>query len=495
MMTQSAEVHVSLPICSLLLFVATPTEEKAIKEAAEKLNLRFRKESALTRYLQSCGLMDDAWIIDGTGNEEVVTIGCSRDSGRVVMGPHGRLGSAAKGVRYLSATGANGIIQVGMAFGIGRKWQELGDVLVSTSLVPYDNRDVEPSSDAPGYVNDYTSTKVEPARLALFERCMREKERTRFDFNVHIGAMLSGAARIHCARYRDELCDTVPHGNDQIIGGEMEGVGLLAASIKSGDPSWCVVKGIGDFADERRNEDIKEGIKVAPQNAAYFVLSAIKNDAEMLSKRGTIMNELEQMLNPPAEAALSPPLRYWKERIKAGDKLLMEVDRSDGMTGLARTKLAVLRWENGKEQPPMQFDWDDELNTGLIGLGVRARDFQEEGARFAFGLRAALRKVERRYGDGYLNAVLVDLLDESGLCNDSELANIRNFVHINSPERSRSYQDCRDLIASEIGGRAIELRDKLRYTPDEIRLVMTKALAIYLDERFSVSSRRQFGLL
>ena len=58
--------------------------------------------------------MEDAWILEGTGKETVAIIGCSRESGNVVMGPHGPLGSAAKGVRYLSATGANGIIQVGM---------------------------------------------------------------------------------------------------------------------------------------------------------------------------------------------------------------------------------------------------------------------------------------------------------------------------------------------------------------------------------------------
>jgi len=77
-----------------------------------------------------------------------------------------------------------------------------------------------------------------------------------------------------------------PHssGSDPIVGGEMEGVGLLAASVRAGDPAWCVVKGIGDFADERRDEDIREGIKVAPQNAAYFVLSGLKNDAAMLTQ-------------------------------------------------------------------------------------------------------------------------------------------------------------------------------------------------------------------
>ena len=283
-MTNSTEASLSLPICTLLLFVATPAEEDALKEAAGKLSLGCRKDDALTKHLRKIGLMDDAWVMEGTGTETVVMIGCSRERGKVVMGPHGRLGSAAKGVRYLSATGAHGILQVGMAFGIERTRQALGDVLVSTALIPYDNRDVKPSSQPPGYINDFTSMRVEPARPALFERCLREKDRTKFNFAVHVGAMLSGAARIHCARFRDELYTTVPHGNDPIVGGEMEGVGLLAASVKADDPAWCVVKGISDFADERRNEDIKEGINVAPHNAAYFALSALKNDAQMLAK-------------------------------------------------------------------------------------------------------------------------------------------------------------------------------------------------------------------
>ena len=89
----------------------------------------------------------------------------------------------------------------------------------------------------------------------------------------------------------------------------------------------------------------------------------------------------------------------------------------------------------------------------------------------------------------------MDLLDESDLCKNGEIAEVRKYVHTNSAERSRSYEDCRNLIANEIGGRAVELRDKLNYKPEEIKAVMTKALAIYLDERFSVGSRRSFGLL
>ncbi len=301
-----AEKPLPWPVCTLLLFVATSTEEDALRVQAAKLGLDFRKDPALRKYFGESGLKDEAWTLGTIGGETVVAVGCSRIRGNPVMGPHGRLGSAAKAVRYLAATGAQGIIQVGMAFGIARGPQKLGDVLVSTSLIPYDKRDVKASPKEPGYIkycgrvvtavglkwpqepgyfNDYSAVEIEPARPALVERCLREKERTTFGFTVHAGAMLSGAARIHCAKFRDELYRTVPHGNEPIVGGEMEGVGLLAAAMKADDPAWCVVKGIGDFADEQRDEDIKTGLSVASGNAAYFVLSSLVNDAKMLAER------------------------------------------------------------------------------------------------------------------------------------------------------------------------------------------------------------------
>jgi hypothetical protein len=205
------------------------------------------------------------------------------------------------------------------------------------------------------------------------------------------------------------------------------------------------------------------------------------------------MNELDKMLEAPSDMALPPVVRFCKSRKEAGDRIEVELYRPNG--GMSRTDLVLHRWEQENEQDPLQVEWDDGVNAGLVDLGIRAIDLHQEGERFALAIRAALRKVERRYGDGYLNAVLVELLDESDLCKNGEIAEVRKCVQINSPEHGRSYQACRELIANEIGGRAVELRDKLEYKPDEIKAVMTKALAIYLDERFSVSSRRRFGLL
>lgn len=111
-MGKVAETELPWPVCSLLLFVATSAEENALLEQAANLGLPCQKDAALTHHFREKGLRDDAWSLGTIGGETVVAIGCSRIKGNPVMGPYGRLGSAAKGMRYLAATGAQGIIHL-----------------------------------------------------------------------------------------------------------------------------------------------------------------------------------------------------------------------------------------------------------------------------------------------------------------------------------------------------------------------------------------------
>ncbi len=93
------------PVCSLLLFLATSAEEDALKEVAKEFGVEYGRDAALTEHFRLFGLGDRAWRLGRIGGETVIAIGASRDRGRAVMGAHGRLGSAAKAVRYLAATG------------------------------------------------------------------------------------------------------------------------------------------------------------------------------------------------------------------------------------------------------------------------------------------------------------------------------------------------------------------------------------------------------
>jgi nucleoside phosphorylase len=257
--------------CSLLLFVATPTEEDSLANAARAKGLTFDliKDPLLGEYV---------WM-GSVGNETVIAIRPVRESGRLVMGSLGRLGSAARAIRFREATGASGIVQLGTAFGIEPTIQRIGDVLISSSLIPYDLRDVLPAREPnEPYRVEYSRATRQPARTALVSLFAREQSRGGRRFGVYVGAMLSGAARIHSQRFRDELVAGVPGGDDPMVGGEMEGVGLLAASTSSDDPVWCVAKGISDFADEDRDRVIAEGRVLAASNAADFVLSALANE-------------------------------------------------------------------------------------------------------------------------------------------------------------------------------------------------------------------------
>jgi adenosylhomocysteine nucleosidase len=213
------------------------------------------------------------------------------------MGSIGLFGTAARAMRLRVATGAQGIVQLGMAFGVDPRHQRPGDVLISTSIIAYDNREIRPARRSrlkrivcgSGYVTDYSQANSEPARPSLVELFRREQRRGGHAFQVFSGAILSGAARIYSTHFRDELVRGVPAGDVSVIGGEMEGVGLLAASTAQDDPIWCVVKGISDFADENRDEVIAAHRPIACRNAATFVLSALLNDAA--ARRGRHSND------------------------------------------------------------------------------------------------------------------------------------------------------------------------------------------------------------
>lgn len=206
------------------------------------------------------------------------------------------------------------------------------------------------------------------------------------------------------------------------------------------------------------------------------------------------MNTLDDMLRSPDDVPQDPVVKWLMARINAGDEISVTFQQDSSSLGSSISGLIVLRKENSVEHVPQIYPWDDDLNAAMIELGIKAIDIQKEGERFARVLRSKLHKVERRYGDGYMNAVLIDLIDESDLGKDGEIGKIRRSIHCNTPERrGQSYKECREAIAIEIGGSAKEIRNKLKYNPDELKLVMDRAIAQYLDERFSITSLRRLG--
>jgi nucleoside phosphorylase len=246
--------------CDLLILVATPTEEQQLKTVARELGLAFQPRNAGS-------LVGEYFSIGRVGDFVVNAV-------RSEMGPLSHGGSASRGILCQQATGATALVQLGMAFGVDRVHQTIGDVLVSTAVLPYDNRDVRTEND--DYAFDYQRVNRHPAKASLVALFRDEDRRGKFEQQVHVGELLSGAARVFSRYYLAELIEKVPGVEDGIVGGEMEGVGLLSVSPRK-EPLWIVIKGICDFADEQRDVEIKETRPLACRNSAMFVLRGLLN--------------------------------------------------------------------------------------------------------------------------------------------------------------------------------------------------------------------------
>jgi adenosylhomocysteine nucleosidase len=254
------DMTIVAPSCDVLILVAIKAELEALRSVCTDLGVAFERKQ---------------W--DPLGEYfDLGTVGADRVfAARTKMGAIRHEGSAYKAILFQRAAQATSIIQIGMAFGVDPKHQHHGDVLVARSMFPYDDRTIRMAGGHP--IVDYSQTKRRAAKNSLVKLFEREIERGGHTFDTHVGMLLSGGARIFSAKFRDDLVGSIPPGRDRIVGGEMEGVGLLSVS-PADKPLWAVVKGISDFADEDRDVIIETTRQLACVNAVRFVLSALRNN-------------------------------------------------------------------------------------------------------------------------------------------------------------------------------------------------------------------------
>jgi nucleoside phosphorylase len=258
--TTAAGPSLEAPSCDVLLLVAVDAEVKALQAVCAELQVGLE-----SKHWEPLGSYFDLGIL---GRDRVL-------AAQTRMGAIRHEGAAYKAILFRRATQATSIVQLGMAFGVDPQSQRHGDVLVARAMFPYDERTIRSDNGQP--VIDYSRTPRRRAKAALVKLFEREIERGGHPFGTHIGTMLSGSARIFCRRFRDDLMNAIPPGGDRVIGGDMEGMGLLSAG-PADRPLWAVVKGISDFADEERDGIIEATRPVACQNAVRFVLNALRNN-------------------------------------------------------------------------------------------------------------------------------------------------------------------------------------------------------------------------
>jgi hypothetical protein len=211
------------------------------------------------------------------------------------------------------------------------------------------------------------------------------------------------------------------------------------------------------------------------------------------------MSGLDEYFNGDGDWAGHPKLRFWANYHQRPEveKAEFEVRRSRQGLTFRPAKINMHFYDRaGDEVYCDSEDWDDDLNTGLVRLGIKAITPENEEERFALALRTAFGKPVYRFGEGYFNSVLITHLRESPFAGYPAVAEVLRQVTVAPLEsRSHSYSDCSDMIDLAIRGRAHELVKDLHYERTQAEEILAGALARYVDERFSVTNRRSLGLL
>ncbi|WP_161625939.1 5'-methylthioadenosine/S-adenosylhomocysteine nucleosidase family protein [Epilithonimonas tenax] len=163
------------------------------------------------------------------------------------------------------------LIMVGIAFGIDKNKQNIGDVLVAESVLPYESQRIGES--------DTIQRGIEiPSSQLLLNRFKNIQ-----DWNYQLSdsknseiiftRVMSGEILVDNLEYREMLKGTYPDSK----GGEMEGAGVYSA-CSSSKTDCILVKGICDFADGEKGKDKHQNQRKAISSALNLCSSLFMSE-------------------------------------------------------------------------------------------------------------------------------------------------------------------------------------------------------------------------
>lgn len=180
------------------------------------------------------------------------------------------------------------VISLGVAFGADATAQQIGDVLVSRSIIPYDAFNkvtdgaikLEPAevyqTDV-GALGGWSPFLQRPEQLYTF--CSNEAHSS---FKWFYGPLLSGGTVLSDIVEKDRLFDAAKRMDYVPIGGEMEGNGVYFACEQKSAPcvvikgicDWGVLKNGWNFAEKPNldTDTIKNCVQAYATDNAFFAL-------------------------------------------------------------------------------------------------------------------------------------------------------------------------------------------------------------------------------
>lgn len=152
------------------------------------------------------------------------------------------------------------VIMAGIAFGLKKDKQKLGDILVSNQLWSYEQAKLTDNE------RFSRGDKITASGLLLdrFSTSSISWEKTKVEF----GLIVSGEKLVNSEKFIDELIKCEP----EAIGGEMEGTGLMSV-CQNVKKEWIVVKSICDWG-YKKSSQYQEA---AATNVMEYVIDTITN--------------------------------------------------------------------------------------------------------------------------------------------------------------------------------------------------------------------------
>jgi nucleoside phosphorylase len=238
----------------ILLITATDLETSVLHTFIKPIN---GYSSIIKVYLESY-----TYYIGKFGNYLIAHVQCG-------MGSIGRDASILTTSDSIRIIKPKLVVMIGIAFGIDKKKQKIGDVLVSESVISYNPKRV-------GKKETIQRGLTSPAGKIILNRFknLRTWEHLLDGENkseLICGHLLSGEELIDNKAHRDALIKTFPLAK----GGEMEGAGIFAAC--DGKVQWIIVKGICDFADGKKGTNKLQNQKIAVNAAISACLEVFSS--------------------------------------------------------------------------------------------------------------------------------------------------------------------------------------------------------------------------
>lgn len=184
-----------------------------------------------------------------------------------------RMGSTGEGSATLSTNQVQqlwhprAIIMVGIAFGKDPRKQRIGDVLVASQIISYEQQRIGEQAKI-----EYRGS-ITPSNITLLNR-FENVQNWKFirpdgsNAKIDVKPILSGEKLVDDPVFKAQLLEQFP----QAGGGEMEGAGLCAASGRVGT-AWILVKSICDWGDGKKHKKHQPFAAAAAASLVHHVLS------------------------------------------------------------------------------------------------------------------------------------------------------------------------------------------------------------------------------